>query len=97
MMYNVLHILFLLLFIYLSVNIAYLLFVSVAGLFSKKNTSSISDQKKRIAVLITSYKEDEVIVNTVRSATEHNYPSDKFDVYLAADQRSVSGDRFGAN
>ena len=86
MMYNVLHILFLLLFIYLSVNIAYLLFVSVAGLFSKKNPPSISDQKKRIAVLITSYKEDEVIVNTVRSATEHNYPSDKFDVYLAADQ-----------
>ena len=86
MMYNVLHILFLVLFIYLSVNIAYLLFVSVAGLFSKKNYRSIADQKKRIAVLMTSYKEDEVIVNTVRSATEHNYPSDKFDVFLAADQ-----------
>lgn len=86
MMYHVLHILFLILFIYLSVNIAYLFFVSVAGLFAKKNTESLTEQKKKIAVLITSYKENEVIVNTVKSATEHNYPLDKFDVYLAADQ-----------
>ena len=86
MIYNVLHILFLILFIYLSVNIAYLFIVSIAGLFYKKNKGASALEKKRIAVLITSYKEDQVIINTVKSATEHNYPSNRFGVYLAADQ-----------
>jgi cellulose synthase/poly-beta-1,6-N-acetylglucosamine synthase-like glycosyltransferase len=84
-MYTILHILFLIAFIYLSVNIAYLLIVSIAGLLYRKKSFEYSSEKKRIAILITSYREDEVIVNTVRSATEHNYPSDKFDVFLAAD------------
>lgn len=86
MIYQVLHILFLLLFIYLSVNIAYLFLVSIAGLFYKKNKGTPIVEKKKIAVLVTSYKEDGVIINSIKSATEHNYPSDKFDVYLAADQ-----------
>jgi cellulose synthase/poly-beta-1,6-N-acetylglucosamine synthase-like glycosyltransferase len=90
MIYIVLHILFLIIFICLSVNIAYLLIVSVSGLFSKKRSLPFSNDKKRIAVLITSYKEDEVIINTVKNATEHNYPADKFDVFVAADQLQPS-------
>ena len=90
MMYNVLHIFFLLFFIYLSVNIAYLFTVSLIGLFIRIRSAPPHSQKKKIAVLITSYKEDEVIVNTVKSATEHNYPSDRFDVFLAADHLSPS-------
>jgi cellulose synthase/poly-beta-1,6-N-acetylglucosamine synthase-like glycosyltransferase len=42
--------------------------------------------KKRIAVLIPSYKEDHIIVNTARKAAEHDYPADKFGVFVAADQ-----------
>ena len=90
MMYNVLHIFFLLFFIYLSVNIAYLFIVSLVGFFTNKRSALPDSQKKKIAVLITSYKEDEVIVNTIKSSTEHNYPSDKFDVFLAADQLQPS-------
>ena len=73
MMYNVLHIFFLLFFIYLSVNIAYLFIVSLVGFFTNKRSALPDSQKKKIAVLITSYKEDEVIVNTIKSSTEHNY------------------------
>ena len=80
----------LVIFIYLAVNVAYLLFISIAGLLSRKKVTSSSSEKKRIAVLITSYKEDEVIVNTVQQAVEHNYPHDKFDVFLAADQLQPS-------
>ena len=90
MMYTVLHIFFLLFFIYLSVNIAYLFTVSLIGLFIHIRSAPPHSQKKKIAVLITSYKEDEVIVNTVKNATEHNYPSDRFDVFLAADHLSPS-------
>lgn len=86
MMYHALHILFAVVFIYLAVNVAYLLFISIAGLLSRKKVTLSSPEKKRIAVLITSYKEDDVIVNTIQQAVEHNYPADKFDVFLAADQ-----------
>lgn len=86
----VLHIFFLIIFIYLSVNIAYLLLVSIAGKFYRKKSFQFSNEKKRIAVLITSYKEDEIILNTVKTATEHNYPVDRFDVFVAADQLQPS-------
>jgi cellulose synthase/poly-beta-1,6-N-acetylglucosamine synthase-like glycosyltransferase len=39
-------------------------------------------------VLITSYKEDEVIESTIAAAVNHNYPAKYFDVFLAADQLS---------
>jgi cellulose synthase/poly-beta-1,6-N-acetylglucosamine synthase-like glycosyltransferase len=90
MINTVLHIFFLIIFIYLSINIGYLLFVSIAGIFYNKRTIQFSNEKKRIAVLITSYKEDDVILNTVKSATEHNYPPDKFDVFVAADHLQAS-------
>lgn len=86
MMYDVLHILFSILFIYLSINILYLLFVSIAGRVKKTKSYYNHPVKKKIAVLITSYKEDEVIVNTATSASQHNYPEQSFDIYLAADQ-----------
>jgi cellulose synthase/poly-beta-1,6-N-acetylglucosamine synthase-like glycosyltransferase len=90
MMYTVLNIFFLVFFVYLSVNIAYLLIVSFVGLFIKKRSFSPTERKKKIAVLIPSYKEDEVIINTVKSAIEHDYPADKFDVFVAADQLKPS-------
>jgi len=85
MIYDVIHILFLILFIWLSINVAYLFIFSLAGKFSRKQNHQSRTNRKRIAVLITSHREDAVIVNTVKSAVEHNYPVDKFDVFLAAD------------
>lgn len=86
MMNVTLHIFFLIIFIWTAVNILYLLIASLAGHFRKKIFYPSNKNKKRIAVLITSYKEDEVIVDTAREASMHNYPADYFDVYLAADQ-----------
>src|SRR5690242_3950270 len=90
MMYTVLHIFFLIVFVYLFINVSYLFIVSIAGIFYKKKSFQFSNEKKRIAVLITSYKEDRVILSTVKSAAEHNYPIDKFDVFVAADQLQSS-------
>lgn len=90
MMYQAIHILFGAVFIYLTVNVAYLLFISIAGLFSRKTFSPSSSVRKKIAILITSYKEDDVIVNTVQQAAQHDYPADKFDVFVAADQLQPS-------
>ncbi len=74
------------LFIYLAVSVGYLLVFSISGKARKYKGYPIVSKKKRIALLIPSYKEDAVIVHTARKAKEHDYPHDFFDVYVAADQ-----------
>lgn len=78
--------LFVLLFFFLAGNIAYLLVLSVAGRLRKYIPYQPVDPKKKIAVLIPSFREDAVIVNTAQKAAEHNYPADFFTVFIAADQ-----------
>lgn len=85
MILYVIHIFFYILFNYLCINVVYLLVVSVAGRISKTTAYEIIPEKIKIAVLITSYKEDDVIVNTALSALEHDYPQNYFDIFLAAD------------
>jgi cellulose synthase/poly-beta-1,6-N-acetylglucosamine synthase-like glycosyltransferase len=80
------HIFFLILFIWLSVTIIYLLIAAVAGRLPVKRTRTGHAPLKKIAVLITSFKEDEVIINTVASAVNHDYDKNFFRVFLAADQ-----------
>jgi cellulose synthase/poly-beta-1,6-N-acetylglucosamine synthase-like glycosyltransferase len=85
MTYNVVHILFLFLFIYLAINIVYLVTFAIAGCLSRKSLLPISHAKKKIAVLITSHREDDVIVKTLMAAVDHDYPEEMFDVFLASD------------
>lgn len=85
MMLTAVHIFFLIACIYLSITILYLFVISICGLFNKKKSFATSLAKKKIAVLITSYKEDAVIESTIAAAVYHNYPTEFFDVFLAAD------------
>ncbi|WP_315824396.1 glycosyltransferase [Paraflavitalea speifideaquila] len=39
-----------------------------------------------MAVLIPSYKEDHIIINTARKAAAHDYATGQFTVYIAADR-----------
>lgn len=73
-------------FIYMAINVLYLFTITVAGKLFKSKTYGKNPQKKRIAVLIPSYKEDEIIINTARQARSHDYDPQFFDVFLAADQ-----------
>jgi cellulose synthase/poly-beta-1,6-N-acetylglucosamine synthase-like glycosyltransferase len=85
MMLTILHIFFLVVCIYLSINILYLFVASLFGLRNKNKSFVGTTAKKKIAVLVTSYKEDEVIESTIASAVNHDYPHEHFDVFLAAD------------
>lgn len=85
-MIMVIQALFLVLFIYLAVNTLYLLVFSIAGRTRNYQPYTPQAHKKRIAVIIPSYKEDNVIVHTALKAKEHNYPDHAFDVFIAADQ-----------
>ncbi len=80
--------LFLLLFIYLCVNVGYLLFCAIAGNIRRSTKIPPAAAFSNIAVLITSYREDSIIVNTVSSAVQHDYPSQHFRVFVAADHLS---------
>jgi cellulose synthase/poly-beta-1,6-N-acetylglucosamine synthase-like glycosyltransferase len=77
---------FVLLFMYLAVSILYLLVIAFAGRFGKRSAYGINAAKKSIAVIIPSYREDAIIVDTARQAAAHNYPADKFTVLVVADK-----------
>jgi len=81
-----LHIIFGVLFIYLAVISAYFLLVSVAGRVSNGYVYSSFPEQKKIAVLIPSYREDNIIVDTAFKAIQQDYPRNSFDVFVIADK-----------
>lgn len=81
-----LHIFFGILFIYLAVITVYFLLVSVAGRTSSGIAYSSFPEHKKIAVLIPSYKEDNIIVDTASKAIKQDYPGNSFDVFVIADK-----------
>lgn len=80
------YIIFGILFIYLAAGIVYLLLLSFAGLLRRKKRYAPAADKHRIAVFIPSYKEDVVILDTARRAAQHDYPKDRYDVFVIADK-----------
>lgn len=74
------------LFIYLAISIIYLLVIAIAGRFGRLRTYHHNPSKKSIAVIIPSYKEDAIIIDTALQAAAHNYPADKFKVIVVADK-----------
>lgn len=75
-------------FIYLAVQVAYLLFFSVAGRIVKRATFKCSSYLRRIRIFIPAYKEDAVIIETVKSAMSQNYPRSLYEVIVIADSLS---------
>lgn len=63
----------------------YVFVFSFAGLFNAKRKPNIFQKKRKFAVLIPGYKEDNVIVEVARRALEQSYPEDLFDVVIIAD------------
>ncbi|MBN8851865.1 MAG: glycosyltransferase [Sphingobacteriales bacterium] len=82
----VLHILTILLFVYLLATLSYLFILSVAGRFGRLRQYSASLQKARIAVIIPSYKEDNIITHTATQALLQDYPRANYTVTVIADR-----------
>ena len=80
------NIFFILVFVYFLVGVVYFLIFSIAGkIYTKAKFSEASDFRK-IAVVIPAYKEDQIILNTVKLALDHDYPSECFSIFVMADQ-----------
>ncbi len=79
----VIHVLTLLLFVYLLLTIPYLFLLAAAGRFGKLPNWSSHPEKARIAVIIPSFKDDSVILDTASQALGQDYPN--FTVTVIAD------------
>jgi cellulose synthase/poly-beta-1,6-N-acetylglucosamine synthase-like glycosyltransferase len=80
------HIFFLIVYIYLTVTVVYLLFFTLASLLPlKKKSQSSGSELSRIAIIIPCYREDAIILEVAREALKQNYPKAMFDVVIVAD------------
>ena len=80
------HILTFLVFCYLLPVLLYLFVLAMAGRFGKLRRYIAHPDKARIAIIIPSYKEDAVIVETARQALTQQYPADRYSITVVADQ-----------
>jgi len=84
-MEKVISILDLIFFLLILLSVSYLLFFAI---FSQKKQDSHyrpARKKHRILVLFPAYKEDKVIIDSVRSFLEQDYPLDLFTVAVISD------------
>lgn len=80
----------LILLIYFSYVSLYAFTLSVAGMFYKSNKPPASTVKRKIAVLIPAYREDQVIESVAVQALQQDYPPDHFDVIVISDSLKPS-------
>lgn len=70
---------------YLVLQVAYLLFFSLAATLTKKRRFQTAEDLRRIRIFIPGYKEDGVILSTARAALGQSYPKEMYEVVVIAD------------
>jgi cellulose synthase/poly-beta-1,6-N-acetylglucosamine synthase-like glycosyltransferase len=87
---NIAHIIFLIVFCYCALSVAYLLVLSCAGKFfyREKFATSATKPFSKVAILIPGYKEDGVIISTAKNLLALDYPKELYDVFIIADSFS---------
>lgn len=76
--------------IYLTIQVGYLLFFSLAGKIGKKTHFPKANTLRKIRIFIPGYKEDSVIIETAKNAIQQDYPKELFEVVIIADSFSPS-------
>jgi cellulose synthase/poly-beta-1,6-N-acetylglucosamine synthase-like glycosyltransferase len=72
-------------YVYIAITAVYIFIFAIGGLMPLRKRISKDNLKRKFAILIPGYKEDEIIVEVCRDALEQNYPKEKFDVIAIAD------------
>lgn len=81
---NMLNLFFWILGIYLLINCLYLAFFAIAGLFALPESQKNASEYKKIALLFPTYRENSVILQSVKSALQHQY-NGVFEVVVISD------------
>ena len=74
------------LYTYLTLSVGYLVLFAFASLFATIKPTPSTDRHTSFLVLIPSYKEDKVILETARSAMGQFYPPELFHVCIISDR-----------
>lgn len=78
------------LFLPLWLCVGYLLLYAIASRFFRAPVYPQVPKLHRFAVLFPAYKEDRVIVSSVRTFLEQDYPKEKYDLIVISDQMQES-------
>ena len=84
MIYIIIDLLFLVLGVYLMLNVAYLAFFGLVGLLPLRKSKKGANRYSKIAVLFPTYQENVVIVDSVKAALKQQY-NGTFEVVVIAD------------
>lgn len=76
------------LFALVTLTVLYVTFFSFVSLINKQHAVPKAKKQNRFIILIPSYKNDKVIVQTVASILSQNYPQRLFDVAVISDHQS---------
>lgn len=85
--WTIIYILDILLFVTVSFTVAYMTVFSVASLFSRRNPVQAAKRQNRFIILIPSYRQDNAIEQTVKTALGQTYPQRLFDITVISDHQ----------
>jgi len=71
--------------VYLGFASLYIFIFGFASLFPARKKKAITSKKRKFAVLIPGYKEDQVIIEVAKDALNQDYSNDLYDVIVIAD------------
>ena len=69
----------------IALMVVFLVILAIAGCFRRTPIFAPAKQFRKIAVLIPSYKEDQVILEVAADALHQDYPTGRYDVVVIAD------------
>lgn len=75
-----------LLFIIMAITVGYLLLFSLFSIKKRDVSPFVSSKKAKFLILIPAYKEDAVIMDSVNSILEQDYPIDKIELVVISDK-----------
>lgn len=88
-MWTAIHIIDIVLWVIMALSVAYVALFAVISLFphrsSKAQAPSPSSQKHSFLVLFPAYKEDAVIIHSVRQFLEQRYPKERYQIAVISD------------
>ncbi|MDD4609741.1 MAG: glycosyltransferase family 2 protein [Bacteroidaceae bacterium] len=70
-------------FLFVAIAVLYLFIFALKSLGDKITKYPSTDQFYSYAVIIPAYNEDSVILNSVKSFKKQNYPTEKYDIFVA--------------
>ena len=76
------------LFAFVALTVLYMGVYAVASLFEKSSVLNKAKIQNRIAIIIPSHKQENVIEQTVVSILSQDYPQRMFDVVVVSDHQS---------